>query len=419
MTFEQYNKEVTQTSFPKDPPKPESKLSLKFPKFSKPKIPKFGILLFVLIALIPLFIFIPQLISQGQVIMFVTPYTFEESLTVTLDPQSTSMDVSNKIIPVEQKVFELESNASIDTTGSKLIGENAKGEITVFNKLDKVVEIPKGSVLSDSSDHKYTLDNTVQVPASTSDFEKGVITLGQTKTVITAQSIGAEYNIPKDSQLNFTDIPSTSIISKSNQPFSGGSSRQISAVAQSDRTNLESKIKQDIKNNLQQKIDKEINNVSGLINDSIQIKQNSIDFSREVGEEAEVLDGAVNASVTALILNPNIKTEIINKFLSDNPNFSNAQINSDNFNIQFQMSTIDSFSLTAMMIISGKSPPKIDTQVIKKSIAGKSIRSATTYIKDNYKQAYDYQIRIVGPIPNITGLLPFSPNKINLEIKTE
>jgi hypothetical protein len=83
------------------------------------------------------------------------------------------------------------------------------------------------------------------------------------------------------------------------------------------------------------------------------------------------------------------------------------------------MSTIDSFSLTAMMIISGKSPPKIDTQVIKKSIAGKSIRSATTYIKDNYKQAYDYQIRIVGPIPNITGLLPFSPNKINLEIKTE
>jgi len=419
MTFEQYNKEATQTSFSETPPKPKSKLSFKFPKLSKPKLPKFGVLLLALLALIPLLIFVPQLISQGQVIMFVTPYTFEESLTVTLDPQSTSMDVSNKIIPVKQKVFELESTASIDTTGTKLIGENAKGEITVFNKLDKVVEIPKGSVLSDSSDHKYTLDNTVQVPASTSDFEKGVITLGQTKTVITAQSIGAEYNIPKDTQLNFTDIPSTSITSKSNQPFSGGSSRQISAVAQSDRANLEAKIKQDIKDNLQQKIDKEINNVSGLINDSIKIKQNSIDYSREVGEEAEVLDGAVNASVTALILDPNIKTEIINKFLSDNSNFNDAQINPDDFDIQFQMSTTDSSSLSALMTISGKSPPKIDTQEIKKSIAGKSIRAATAYIKDNYVQAYGYQVKTTGPVPNITGLLPFSSKKINLEIKIE
>ncbi|KKQ89625.1 MAG: hypothetical protein UT14_C0054G0011 [Candidatus Shapirobacteria bacterium GW2011_GWE1_38_92] len=129
-----------------------------------------------------------------------------------------------------------------------------------------------------------------------------------------------------------------------------------------------------------------------MINDSIQIKQNSIDYSREVGEEAEVLDGAVNASVTALILDPNIKTEIINKFLSDNPSFNDAQINPDDFDIQFQMSTTDSSNLSALMTISGKSPPKIDTQKIKKSIAGKSIRAATAYIKDNYVQAYGYHV---------------------------
>lgn len=381
---------------------------IKFPKINF----NFNIFWIILIIL-PFLAVIPFIFASANVTLFVNPYRFEKTVETTLKTDASESDITSLVIPVKKETFNVDVKATVATTGQKTIGEKAKGEITIYNKLDKSQNIPKGSILTDSSGKKFELTTAVSIASSSSDLNKGIITLGQTKTVVVAADIGPEFNLSSGSQLSFKDYPSTSLIAKVESDFSGGVKQQIKAVGQADKTAIQSKIDEEITKAIEDKINQTVGSVSGVIKETIQSDKGNLDLSREVGEAAEELSGTVTASVSVFTISSSTKEAVIKQFLSGESDFNKINFDQNNFSLGFKVKKITSNQATTTLTVSGQSLPKIDTPALQKTLSVKTIKQAGNTIKKIVPRAYNFHIESKLP------LLPFNSKNINIEIKTE
>ncbi len=389
-------------------------ISFKLPKlnFKLPKL-KSNFLLFVpLITLIILFL--PVLFSKANITLFVTPYEFDKTISVTLDSEAT--DLSDSIIPVDKKTVTIDSSITIKTTGQKIIGNKATGEVTIFNKVEKVQSIPKGAILIDSKDQKFELINPIQVASSSSNFDTGIMSFGQIKTAISASDIGPEYNITKDTALTFKDFPENSIVVKSNADFTGGTKEQINAVSQEDKVNAETQLAQSLQKAADEKINEEFNTPNDVIKETIQTKKGKTDLNREVGEETDDLTATAQSTVTVFVFKPELKDKILTQFLSQEKDFSESELNSDSFVFTLKINKLDQNRATGSLNVKGNFLPKIDTESLKKNISGKTTQKAQEIIKETISRIYDFNIKINLKIFNI---LPINPQNIFIDLKTE
>lgn len=395
------------------PPKPPQKsVSFKFPKFKLPKLKKNGLIFFIPIIL--LLILVPVLFSKADITLFITPYEFDKTINITLDSQAT--DLSNSVIPVDKKTITVNSSATIKTTGQKTVGDKATGEITVFNKLEKAQNISKGSILIDSNNHQFQLINDIQVAASSTDFNTGTMSFGQVKTVISASDIGPDYNISKDTTLTFKDFPQTSIVVKNNADFTGGTQKQINTVSDQDKANVQSQLTQNLQKAADDKISSELNNSNDVIKETLQTKKGQVDLNREVGEETDELTATGQADVTVFALKPDLKIKIIDQFLSTEKGFSESDLNPDTFTFTLKIDNLDENKASGSLEIKGSSLPKVDTESLKKNIAGKTTKKAQEIIKKTISRVYDFNIKLNF---NFFNLLPINSKNILIDIKTE
>jgi len=395
------------------PPKPSIPLNL--PKLKLPKLPKlklnFLVLIFPLVLIVLLSFFF---LSKTQVTLYLTPYEFEKTINVTLD--SNASEISSSIIPVEKKEVSVSSSVTVETTGQKTIGEKATGEITIFNKLEKVQNIPKGSVLTDSGGQKFELVSSVQVAAAVTDYNTGTMNFGQVKTSISATDIGTEYNISKDATLTIKDFSESSIVVKTNTTFTGGTKEQVKAVSKEDKTNAESQLTKNLADAADKKINEEFNNLSDTLKETIQVEKGKIEFNREVDEQTESLTASADSTVSVFTISSDTKNKIIKQFLSNETGYSESEIDSDSFVFTFKIDKLDTDESTGSLTIIGSSLPKIDTVTLTKKITGRTVKNSQNIIRKNISRVYDFDFKNSF---NILNILPFNKKNISIEIKTK
>ena len=401
---------VAPPTFPNTPQR--VKFSLNF--FSKIKLPKLNHnFLWLIFAILPFIAVLPFFLVSCQVTLFVTPYQFNKTIPVTLKTNGSIDDLGKSIIPVQKETVQVTATASVETTGQKTIGDKSKGEIIIYNKLDKSQNIPKGSILIDSSGKKFELSTAVSISASSSDLDQGIINLGQTKTVVLALDIGPEYNLSADARLTFKDYPETSLIAKVESAFSGGTRQQIRAVSNEDKTNVQTKINQQITDNIDKEVSQKVGNISGVIKGTTQSQKSNLELNREVGEAADELTGTIDATVTVFVLSDEIKDQIVKHFLSSENGFADIDYQSNIFSLSFDISKTEDDQAVGKLTISGNALPKINSSQIQKSLVMKTSSQASNQIKKIVPRAYNFHINTSLP------LLPFRSDNINIEIKTE
>ncbi|MFA5795975.1 MAG: hypothetical protein WC885_02275, partial [Candidatus Shapirobacteria bacterium] len=312
------------------PSKPKLKLKFKIPHL------RLKINFLLPLAFTPLLFLIPFYFSSATITLYTSPYSFSKDIAVTLDSSVQNLNVAKGTIPVTKKTFTISTTASIKTTGQKTVGDKARGDIIVFNKLDNPQTLPKGSILLDSSGKKFELINTASIASSSSNLDAGIINLGQTKAQVLALDIGPEYNLAKNTKLTFKDHPEISFVAKVSDGLIGGTKNSVNVVSQSDKDSLSSKINQDLNLAIDQKIKSEVSVLPGLIKETIQSKPGRIEYNREVGEEAADLEATLAADVLVFLIDPSKKAEIVNNFLKDLPDFSQTKIILDNFAFSFK-----------------------------------------------------------------------------------
>ncbi len=396
------------------PPPSAKKNKFKF-KLPVLRLPAFNILIAPLVVL-PLLILIPFFLSKAKVTLSFTPYNFDKQISVTLDPSASAYDPAKKVIPVSQQTFDIGTSAFVPTTGEKTVGDKSKGEVVIFNKQDKVQNLSSGTILIDSKGNKYELGSSVQIASSSSDLQAGVITLGQTKVIVSATDIGPEYNLPADTQLHFKDFAETILVAKVSGAISGGSKSQIKAVSSADKTALESQMTMAIDQAVNDKLS-QANSVNGLIKNSTQVKKSRLTYSREVGEEADQLSATATSTVTVYYLNHDQKSQMLTALLSSEPGFNEIILNPDNFELSLSSVTQSSGIVSGTLSIKGTSLPKFDQSDVVKLLSGKNIKTAQNLIKTNYPRVYNFEIETNFRFLRAVNPLPFLHSNITVEVK--
>lgn len=393
---------------PFQPPKEKVKLpSFSFPRFSLPSLNFNPWLLFPL-ALSPLLLLIPYFLMKSEVTINFNPIEINKNFNLTLDSTSTSISATN--IPALKKTVDIKVTQSIATTGQKETGDKAKGKITIFNKDNKIQNVPKGTILSDNTGKKFELLTSVQIPASTYDLNTGNFSMSRSEASIVASDIGPEFNINKDSVLNFKD--NDNLLGKVNDGLSGGSKRQIKVVATDDKTKLNKLINDAIPAEITKKINSE-SNLAGLMIGTTFIDKKQLDYNREIGEEADTLDVSANLTLSMLQIDPAQKDNIIKTLFANDQEFIQSVSSPSDFSYSFAATQTTSQKSVGKLTVTGKTLPKIDINAVKKRLAGQKIDVANK-IMDSYPRVYNHNIDIIPKIFTFLKRLPPSGDKITI-----
>lgn len=390
---------------------PPKKPKLNFPKINLPSLNvnkiKFNPLWLLLIALMPIFLLIPYFLIKADVTMYLKAIEIDKNFTVTLD--STADDLSSTTIPAHKKTINLAFFDSIPTTGEKEDGEKSKGDITILNQSNKIQNVPKGTILV-TNGKNYEILTSAQVPGSSINLENATITMGQAKAQIIASDIGPEFDLAKDVELSFKD--NSSLIAKTSDSISGGSKRQIRVVSTEDKNKLSKIITDSLDERIDQKVAEE-SSLSGLMPSTLFIDKKQLDFSREVGEEADELKVDANLTLSLLQIDPAKKGDIIRLLLQDNQEFLQSVASEKDFELKFEATKNASQKSTGKLTIIGKTLPKVEVATLQKKLAKQKISTAYK-ILDAQPMLYGRNIEILPKVFNLWQRLPPSPDKITI-----
>jgi len=389
---------------------PRPKRNFHLPHFPKIKLPhlKFNLFLWPF-AFIPLIFLGIWLFAKTEITLYLNPFDINTTVSVTLDSTATTFTPDSSIIPVTVQSFDQQVTGKIATTGQRIIGEKARGSIVIYNKQEKVQNLPKGAILT-ASGLQFELLTPVQIAGSTSDFAEGIMKFGQTKTVISASAIGPESNLIKEAKLIFKDFSENLLVAKVELDFSGGTKNQVNVVSKQDKIALENQLKEEIKTAVNKKINEDVNNLNGALLDTIQTKQKRIEFDRNLDEQTDELSATVDATVTVFILPNNEKNKIISSLVGKE-NTNPLDYKNFNYNLKMEIDKIDASKATGKLTISGKAAPKINIDEIRAKIAGKTKTDTLSYFKNNLTHFYNWEMK-----PNLP-LLPLIGKNITIITK--
>lgn len=229
-----------------DAPRSESVKSLKkfklptLPRldFKKPILPKSKLML--PLALILLFVFFLYgaiySLPKTTITVYLEPRSLDTEVDLTISPNVSSVNTDNATIPASVISTSVSGNDSIPTTGTKTVGDEATGAVTLYNRTSLDKSFPAGTIIT-SGDHDYSLQDDVTVEASSEGPDYTVIP-GSADVSIIATAIGSEYN--KDALVEFTieSFSPTSFVAKNESPITGGTSTEIKVVSQEDMDTL-------------------------------------------------------------------------------------------------------------------------------------------------------------------------------------
>lgn len=397
-------------------PSPSPPPSIPKPKFYFPKLkfPRFKIKInfrpLWFLVLIPPLIFIFLFFYQAHLTLYLNPHSYQERFPITLSTQATSLSVNPPLLPVKSQTFPVAVSASIPTSGQITVGNKAQGEVVIFNQQSRVQNIPKGSILSDSTGKKFELFAPVAVASSSANLDAGIITLGQTKSTLIATDIGPEYNLPKDTKLFFKDYSDTVLLARVVSPFAGGSKRQAAAAAPADKSALSQKLSPLLEAKISDRINQEIKTNPNVIKESLQIKKDQIDYSREVGEEADELTATLNASISLFVLNTS-RDLILTSFLTTASTPSSLNLDPASAVIGFEFTKLGPDSASGFLNLTGQALTTVDIPRLQRNLVLKTPATAAQILQKQVNRLYNFKLR-----PNF--ILPPRPQNIIIDIKT-
>jgi hypothetical protein len=292
---------------PITPPKPKKpKSSFRLPTFPRPKLrlpyfkptSKLALIAIFLIFLASSALAASWFIPHAVVSISVEPKILEENLPLTLSTTADSIDLENSIVPATILSTTVSGTDSVNTTGTKTIGDAASGELTIYNRTDLVKKFAKGTSL-EANDLTFTLDEDVSVASSSSGSDY-VNVPGKATVKVTADAIGEDGNLSENTEFSVAEYSASTYIAKNESSLSGGNSSTISVVSSDDLNSLLSSISEKLAVKAQEDLLLSSTSGSGvfLLKDSFKVTDES--YSADLGQEASVLEGTVEASINGI-----------------------------------------------------------------------------------------------------------------------
>lgn len=378
--------------------------------------PKKAILIILgfLLAVIFLILAFWFLFSKAEVILNVKTKKFDSDITIFLTKSNSSKDstLSGKEISVTVN-GEMEAAA----TGKKKTGDKAKGEVVIFNKnTDGEKTFNKGTVISDGN-LKFILDADVTVASASMNTEAGSETkiFGKSTVNVTAEKFGNEYNIEDNKDWSIGNFSQSSYSAHNERAFSGGTTREIQVVSESDRNSLLSRLEKSLeqKANTQVagKIDKEKEDILNLFTSKKIIDKK---FSAEVNDEVKKFNLSLKIQFSTFSYLKSDAKKILDKlligkipsglFLNQNSislKLNKAEAKDDGYNLNF------SYEARAV--------PEINLKDLTGKIKLQPVSALDKWLKTD--DIADYKVSVWPPLPLLSSLMPPKAGNIKINLK--
>lgn len=344
---------------------------------------------------------------SANVTLFVTPKVISDSQPITFSTNGTTNAAQN-IIAAQTTSVDEKGTLSEGTTGTKSIGNPAKGQVTIFNLSTSPASLSANTTIVSENGKKFTLDSDVSVPAA--DPYSG--TGGKATVNVTAADIGPDYNLPSGTK--FSIGSSSNIGAKNDNPFSGGTKQDINVVASADIDkiqqdlikNLEDKAKAD----LQSKADGSTILPSFFTSETISNKN----LSNKAGDQAKNL--TLSATVTYETVT--IKKSDIDSYTKDHLKDqlqTNGTLTANGLSTTVTDIKQNKDTTTATLNMKATLLPSITISDLAQKIAGKSFTQATSML-NGINSVADVSIKLVPNIPFLPKVLPRLPQHIHISV---
>lgn len=334
------------------------------------------------------------------------------SVTIFVSPNK----LDRKITLVEGKdliVKSIEENVSGDktksTTGTKTVGEKAKGEMKIQNGTAFTINLVSGTSILSSSNLEFITTKQASVSGALSPSSPGTVTIE-----VEAANIGSEYNLAKDEVFKVANYPKAEVDAISLNNFTGGTSRQISAVSEEDRNTLLEDLTEELVDRAKNKLKEGISDDSLLIESSIKTKIKNETFSNKLGDEASTLKLFLDLNITINTVSKKDLNEISKKELEGKIP-SGFVLNEDQITYDFSAASEEKVIDVTIIV---NLLPNINPDDIVKKIIGKYPNLAEEYLGSvpGFVRA---EFRIKPLLPGRLGTLPHLFKNIKVEISAE
>lgn len=237
-------------------------------------------------------------VPHAVVTIYVKPKVLDENIPITLSTLATTINLDDSIIPSSIIPTTVTGTDTIKTTGTKIVGDSASGEVTIYNRTELVKLFPAGTTL-EASGITFTLSDDVTVASSSSGADY-INVPGKASVTLTSSSIGESGNLGENTEFAVDDYSFASYVARNESALSGGNSREISVVGQDDLATIFDSLSSKLENEARDKLLSTSAEGSGvyLLEDSFELTGES--YSVEVGEEASSLQGTFEVSISAI-----------------------------------------------------------------------------------------------------------------------
>ena len=369
-------------------------------------------------------------LPNANINIVVNSQPLTKSISIKVDTAGTT-NKEQKILTGETASINVDESMTTKTTGEKIIGEKATGKIKMYNKTDNEKEFKSGTEIiydKDDNELKYELTDDVSVPARTYTPDPndpnagGTYQNGEAAADIQALEIGSKYNITKGSALAIDEQSISNFSANTEEDIDGGKEETLEAVAQEDLDKLQTDVTKIIQDKSLLELEKSLSPGQKIVNGSESTTFSTVDFDKEVGDEAEEVTLKQSATSTALVYNSRDLDELMDKvvqeFIPDGFILSTKE-RTVNVEVLGNTGTTELNTTKADIQVTLKTfvVPDITEENLMEQIKGKSV-SETQKILGSIRNIKTYEFKLSPKIP-IFGKVPTDENRIHITIERE
>lgn len=305
------------------------------------------------------------------------PWQKELSFTAKTSQSQTSPD--SLTLPAEELTAETEGKVSFTATGKARIGTKASGTATLYNSQDTTPQkVPAGARIT-ANGLTFTTDQDVTVPG----FQKknGVPITGEATVNITAVAVGEENNLENVGATLVSPVNNN--LSINIGKTSGGTSREVVVVSDSDVAKARDELSKKLRTEIQSKIQDKLAGREVLGQDDADVfTLSSFTSSVAVGAEAKTAEVSSKATLSRLVADMAVIKPAIQNRLKDLTPVNQKQVIDQRVDVLSITTDRKAGTLSFTTRTSGKNTPIFSTAAIPAAIAGKSESEALQLVRD-------------------------------------
>jgi len=350
-------------------------------------------------------------VPKSTVTIYLSPQKLGESLSISVDTTGGSTDLSKGILAGEKLSVSASGEKTKDTTGTKTVGDKAKGEIVLY-RVGTEIELDENTPINGPGDLKFSTDSEVTVASGSASSP------GKTSVKVTAQEIGAQYNLAGGTSFSVDDYSVSDIEAKNEDAFSGGSSREINAVSANDLEVLEEDLLNELSDQAKTKLLSETLREKYLIQEAVEIGVVTKNFSAKEGDEATSLKLSMEAEAGTVVIQKDVLNEYALQFLNGKVP-QGYVLREEQISYEFDFEDEEDGLYEFKLKISANLLPQIDKEEIAKKLKGKYPKLAEDYLNKEVSGFVRAEIKIRPNLPDKLKTLPHVQDNIEVEFAAE